>query len=440
MVTPNNRMQIFKSLFKGRDDVFAVRWEKGNKSGYMPAYQYDPYSYRLHKMKGGNFQNYSAKGYLSLTDEQIEKHLNGEQLIGLYPLLSDNTSWFIVADFDKENWINECIKFMNACNEKNIPAYLERSRSGHGGHVWIFFEQPYPAIKSRKIFIKILEQAGLFSVFDKSSSFDRLFPNQDFLSGKGFGNLIALPLYKPTFEQGNSCFIDPETIRPLNDQWGYLSSIQKSTIESLDKIFESFIDVENHLSNPKNHFQTVTDKLSILLDKVVHINRSNLPIQLVNFLKEELNFTNSEFLIKKKIGRNTWGTERYFRFVEEMENEVIIPRGFIGRLIRFCRENKIEYDFRDERKKLSEVSFSFNAKLREYQQAAVESIYKKDLGVIVAPPGSGKTIIGLKIISDKRQPALIVTHRKQIAEQWIERIETFLGIPKNEIGKIGQGV
>ena len=194
----NSQINLFKSVFKGREDVFAVRWEKGNKSGYMLAYTYDPYMYRLHKMRGGTFQGYTDKTLSPLTDTQIEKHLNGEQQVGIYPLLKDNTSWFLVADFDKDKWKEECGVFIESCNQKGIPTYLERSRSGKGGHVWIFFDQPYPAIKSRKIFISILEQPGIFSIFDKGSSFDRLFPNQDYLSGKGFGNLIALPLYKPT--------------------------------------------------------------------------------------------------------------------------------------------------------------------------------------------------------------------------------------------------
>jgi superfamily II DNA or RNA helicase len=171
----------------------------------------------------------------------------------------------------------------------------------------------------------------------------------------------------------------------------------------------------------------------------IKINRNAISTPLINFLKEELNFLNSEFLIKKKMGKSAFGTERYFKLVEENENEVIIPRGFIGKIIRFCRENNIEYDFKDERKKLKGVTFLFNAQLRENQQIVIDTIAKKDLGVVVAPPGSGKTIIGLKIIADKKQPALIIIHRKQIADQWIERIETFLGIPKNEIGKIGQG-
>ncbi|MFV8347919.1 TOTE conflict system archaeo-eukaryotic primase domain-containing protein [Flavobacterium sp. ZB4P13] len=434
---PLNKIELFKSVFMGREDVFAVHWEKGNKSGYMPAYFYDPYRYRAHKMSGGTFQNYTDKEYLPFTDKEIEKHLNGEQLIGIYPLLKDNTSWFIVADFDKIDWVNDCKKFITTCKEKGIPSYFERSRSGKGGHVWIFFEQPYPAIKSRKIFISILEQAGVFSLFDKSSSFDRLFPNQDFLSGKGFGNLIALPFYKKTLEQGNSCFIEIDNLQPFSDQWDFIKNIQRIPTIELDKLYQIYNTSQN-IAVPALP-QSNNGKLTITLNNVVKINRNAISTPLINFLKEELNFLNTEFLIKKKMGKNTFGTERYFKFVEESENAIIIPRGFIGKIIRFCRENKIKYDFSDERKKRNEVSFLFNAQLREHQRIVIDTIGKKDLGVIVAPPGSGKTVVGLKIIAEKRQPALIITHRKQIAEQWIERIETFLGIPKNDIGKIGQG-
>lgn len=430
----SNQIQLFKSVFKGREDVFAIRWEKEKKSGYMPAYFYDPYLYRAHKMKGGTFQNYNDKTNLKLTDQEIAKHLNGEQLIGVYPLLQDNTSYFIAADFDEANWVDDAKKFLKACSEKNIPAYLERSRSGNGGHVWIFFEQPYPAIRSRRIFISILEQSGAFSVFDKSSSFDRLFPNQDFLSGKGLGNLIALPLFKKTFEQGNSCFVDVDTMQPVNEQFDFLKSIKRISVSELNKFYE-LVSSATISTLPK----ASNGKLVIALSSEARISRDGMTTPLINFLKEELNFASTEFIIKKKIGKNTFGTERYFKFVEETENEVIVPRGFIGKLIRFCRDNKIEHDFIDERKKHNAIAFLFNAKLREHQQAVIESISKKDLGVIVAPPGSGKTIVAVKIISDKQQPALIIVHRKQLVEQWIERVETFLGIPKTEIGKIGQG-
>lgn len=155
-MNPNltHHVQIFKSVFKGRDDVFAIRWEKGNKSGYLPAYNYDPYMYRVHKMKGGTFQNYHDKSYLKLSDQEIEKHIRGEQLFGIYPILSDNTTWFLAADFDKEDWFKDARILIKACKEKGIHTYLERSRSGNGGHVWIFFEKPYPAIRSRKTSLK----------------------------------------------------------------------------------------------------------------------------------------------------------------------------------------------------------------------------------------------------------------------------------------------
>lgn len=206
---------LVKSLFTGREDVFALRWEKparsadgGSKSGYMPAYSYDPYMYRLHKQKGGTFKDYQDKVYLKLDDHQLSKHLKSEQFIGIYPLLKDNTSWFIVADFDKKDWKSKYQKAIKICKANGIPAYLERSRSGNGGHVWVFFESPYPAVKSRIIILKLFEQADVFSAFDKNTCFDRLFPNQNYLSGKGFGNLIALPLQGEALKHGNSCFID----------------------------------------------------------------------------------------------------------------------------------------------------------------------------------------------------------------------------------------
>jgi hypothetical protein len=218
-----HQIKLIKQFFKGREDVFAIRWEKGNKNGYMPAYDYDPYMYRLHN-NGGSFSEYKDKTRKSLTTGEFEKHLNGEQFIGIYPLLKDNTTWFLAADFDKVNWEIECHKFLKACHERDIPAYLERSRSGKGGHVWIFFESPLKAASTRKLFIHISQECGVFSVFDKSSSFDRLFPNQDYLSGKGLGNLIALPFNKHTMEKGNNCFVDPDTLKPFENQWEFLNT------------------------------------------------------------------------------------------------------------------------------------------------------------------------------------------------------------------------
>ena len=432
MISPSlpEQVQLFKSVFKGRDDVFAIRWEKGNKSGYIPAHSFDPYFYRAHKAKGGTFQNYKDKTYLALTDAQIEKHLKGDQLVGIYPLLADNTSWFIAADFDEEKWEEECRAFVSACKEKGITAYLERSRSGKGGHVWIFFEQHYQALRSRKIFISILEEGKIFSPFDKGS-FDRLFPNQDFHSGKGLGNLIALPLHKSSWEQGNSCFINPNTLEPIQDQWDLLRNVIRVPKSKLD-------DLYNEIAETKT-VQVFTGKLQINLSNSIYINRNGLTLKLTNYLKEELNFANAEFFVNQKSGRNTYGTKRYFKFIEDKEHELIIPKGFIGKLVRYCKEQNLDYQFVDNRRRVNPVVFSFHAQLKPYQVSVINTVSKKDIGVIVAPPGSGKTVIALKVIADRQQPTLIIVHRKQLAEQWLERIETFLEIPKHQIGKIGQG-
>lgn len=436
------RIQLFKSLFRGRDDVFAIRWEKparpagvGSKSGYMPAYFYDPYRYRLHKINGGTFNDFTEKYFLPLKDGQVLKHLEGEQQIGIYPMLQDNTSWFIAADFDKESWQQECKDFILLCESKNIPAYLERSRSGNGGHVWVFFEAPYPALKSRAIFKQLLEESGTFSMFDKTSSFDRLFPNQDFLSGKGLGNLIALPLHKTNVEQRNSCFIDPQSFVQYENQWEFFELIKRLKTAELDILhYEITTNYANELKEPLSG-----NALVIRLDNEIRINKTGLSTPLVNFIKDTFNVVNPDYFIKKKIGRNTWNTDRYFNLVSEAKNDVVLPRGTIGQLLRFCNKQKIDFEFRDKRKKSEDIPFTFGTQLLDHQKTVLSAVHKKDFGVITAPPGSGKTIMGLKIIADKRQPSLIVVHRKQLLNQWMERIEAFLKIPKTEIGKIGQG-
>jgi superfamily II DNA or RNA helicase len=426
---------LFRSLFRVREDVYAIRWEGGNKKGYMPAYSYDPYMYKLHKMKGGTFKSYGDKSYLTLTNEELTKHFEGKQHIGGYPLLEGNSSWFIVADFDKQNWKEEILTFIDACFHKNIPAYLERSRSGNGGHVWIFFNTAYPAIRSRKVVTTILEETGIFSIFDKGSSFDRLFPNQNFHSGKGLGNLIALPFHKPSLLNENSCFLNIDTFKPFIDQWKFLESIQRADPKIFDELYESIT-----VQQPVGTIQTSpSGKLEIFLDKSLHIHRSGMTEGLINFLRDELSFANTEYFIKKKSGKNTWNTDRYFKFIEDQKFEITIPRGFVGKLIRYCREQKMDFHFHDLRTKQDAVSYNSSINLLSHQKSALLATGKKEFGLIVAPPGSGKTVIGLEIIAEKQQPALIIVHRKQLAEQWIESIQAFLGIPKKEIGMIGQG-
>jgi len=236
-------------------------------------------------MKGGTLQTFQNKTLSALTNDQIERHLNGDHFIGVYPLLKDNTSWFIAADFDKADWIEDCRCLKQVCEKNGLPAYLERSRSGKGGHVWLFFERPYPAVKSRKIMFQLMAQIGLISPFDKDSSFDRVFPNQDYLSGKGFGNLIALPLNKHCLEQGNNCFINPESCVPYQDQWKFLEEIQRISLDKLDQLYSQ---ITHSSTRDESLPPTGSGKLTIVLENSIKLTRSGLTLPLINFLKRNI--------------------------------------------------------------------------------------------------------------------------------------------------------
>lgn len=403
-------IELIQQLFNCRKDVFAIRWEKGSKKGYMPAYSYDPYIYKQHKMSGGSLANFKDKIRKPLTSNEIKLHLEGKQFIGIYPLLEDNTSWFLVADFDKENWKEESSMFQNKCNEYNIPAYIERSRSGKGAHVWIFFEKPLPAIETRKVFLALLKECGIISEFDKYSSFDRLFPNQDYLSGKGIGNLIALPFNKLTLAQGNNCFIDESSFKTFENQWQFL---EKAKRLSSEKFYQILSKHKSREASDSSTTQITNGKLIITVRNKIILNKSGINSELINFLKEELNITNPEYFIKKKLGKSTHNINPHFNFIEENDNEILIPRGMARKLITFCTKSKIDFEFIDKRNKRKEISYSCDIQLREHQKQAIEDTTNKDFGIIVSPPGSGKTIIGLKLIAEKKQPTLIIVHRKQ---------------------------
>ena len=215
MISREERIQIFMSRFKGRNDVFARRWQKwdGSISGYAPVY------------------TDSKKIMLEpFTAAWAGKHVLGNAVLGVYPLLGDNTSHFIAADFDGDGWKKSVRTFYGTCRKYNVPVAIERSRSGNGAHAWLFFSEPYPAYKSRRIFTSLLREADVIGEFEKNETFDRLFPNQDYLSGKGLGNLIAMPLQGATRKSGNSVFVDVENdFKIVDDQWTFLKDVRLMT-------------------------------------------------------------------------------------------------------------------------------------------------------------------------------------------------------------------
>jgi len=437
VLNEKQNIELFKSLFRGRTDIYAVRWEKDERSGYMPAYKVDWTDYNKHKAQGGTFKDYTNKEHLPFDDLAIKAHLSGKDTCGIYPLLEDNTSFFIAADFDKKNWKETILRLYGTCLKHKIPAYIECSRSGNGGHLWVFFEDAFPAEQSRKIMFEMLRHADIISHFEKEPCFDRLFPNQDYHSGKGMGNLIALPLNGKSIKDGNSCFLNPNTFEPYDNQCRFLQEIKTISIKELKELYKDLFNEKPNKVFISSINYNKPSKLEIIIQNQIYLKRNQLSKKLIVFLREQLNFYNSDYLVKKNMGKSTFNTEKFFNLIEESENEVMIPRGFSASLVQFCNKENIPFKIIDKRSKREAVDFESEITLKSHQKIALEKIREKDFGVIVSPPGSGKTVIGLEIIAEKRQPALIIVHRKQLFDQWIERIQSFLKIPKNKIGQIG---
>lgn len=304
-LSKDERIQLFVSLFRGRIDVFAQRWENGGKGGYVPVYA-----------------DKAKKQYAPLTNLVIEQHLMGNRTVGVYPLLPDNTSWFVVADFDGETWFDSAKRLLERANTHNLKGYLERSRSGNGGHVWFFFSTPYPASKSRKVFLRLIKESNNVGMFDKEESFDRLFPNQDYLSGKGFGNLIALPLQGVPRKSGNSVFLDPDkNFEPLADQWEFLNLVKRIEPEKLDKLFSELTEQKQLQPSDqimiKDQPRTYDNKLPITVSSFISIPKHLVSKDLANFLTDTLNFYNSAYAVKEKMGLSNYKTPKYFKLVQE---------------------------------------------------------------------------------------------------------------------------
>ena len=428
----SHQIDLYMSLFRGRMDAYARRWEKEGKSGYSPAYEFDWDEFMAHKRRGGSLKDFTNKRLLPLTTAVIRKHLLGLDVVGIFPILPDSTSYFLAADFDAEHWLEEAKAYVEAASRLHLIAYLERSRSGNGAHVWLFFSEPCPCDKSRQLGLELLRHASGISEFEREISFDRLFPNQDTLPKGGFGNLIALPLQGMSVMKGNTVFLDPSTGLPYSNQWELLETAARYTMSDLAEAYSrlSSEKLPNPvLPAPPHH------GISITVGNQIVIDRSELTADVVNFLRDELNFVSTAYLAKRRLGKSTFGMERYFRLINDSGRNVSIPRGVLARLIAFLDAHGIGHTVQHAHPLLSEATFHSSIALTPLQSNVVGTALNYDQGIIVAPSGSGKTIIGLELVARRKLPALILVHRKQIFDQWVDRIQDFLGIPKSQIGQ-----
>ena len=397
-----SQINLYRSLFRGRDDVYARRWEKNGRRGWSPAYSLDWTEFNAHRAAGGSLKDFGNKELTPLTDQVITQHLQGKEAIGVYPILPNNTSPFIAGDFDKASWQDDIHTFVAVCVEHKLQPYCEISRSGNGAHVWVFFTDAYPCWKSRQIMLKLIARAF---PFHQTSSFDRLFPNHDEVTDGGFGNLIALPLQGARTHKNCSVFYDPENGEVHNDQWKFLCEVHRHTIDELDQVHNQLF-----ANQPTRTKSTSGTKLAVRLDSGISLNRNELSPAVTSFIKEELNIFNKEYGIKKHLGQSVYGTERYFHLIEERGEEIRLPRGFLDKLTDFLDEQPVAYEVQKNEVEYEKVNFKSSITLRKNQEKLVEQTLRQPNGIIIAPPGSGKTVVGLELAARLRLPTLILVH------------------------------
>ncbi|WP_214626404.1 TOTE conflict system archaeo-eukaryotic primase domain-containing protein [Paenibacillus agaridevorans] len=454
----SEKLAIYRNYFRGREDVYPVRWSnKQGKSGYSPACGNEWTSVcQKPKVKCSACLH---QNFLQVTDDVLSKHLDARQdrTIGVYPMLPDETCWFLAMDFDKKNWKDDSLAVMQVCEGLNIPASLERSRSGQGGHLWIFFEEPIAASLARRLGTIILTltmnqryQIGL-------ESYDRLFPNQDTLPKGGFGNLIALPLQGGPRKSGNSVFVN-EKLEPYDDQWRYLASVRKLTSEEVlsfikqhavsddwgthtDPLSEQEIVpwAPDKKQNQEIIQLTLPDEVKIVLSNRIYIRKDKLPAPVINQLLRLASFSNPDFYKAQALRLSTFDKPRIISCSEDLEDSIALPRGCKEAVLSMLEELKIKPIVEDRRCEGQAIDVQFEGELTILQDAAARAITAHEMGILSAATGFGKTVVAASIIARRKVSTLIIVHRRELMEQWKERLHTFLSIEKNMIGLIGGG-
>lgn len=451
------KVALFRRLFRGRTDAYPLRWEgkTSGKTGYSPACANEWLAGVCQKprIKCGDCAN---RMLMPLSDAVIYDHLKGEHTIGVYPLLEDDTCYFLAADFDEAEWRDDANAFMQSCEELGVPAALEISRSGKGAHVWVFFADRVSARDARRLGTAIISHTCSRTRQLKLASYDRLFPNQDTLPKGGFGNLIALPLQKWPRKAGCSVFVDAE-MRPYPDQWAFLSSIPLMSVQDIEPTIllatggvhpldVTFIDEED-LATPWKRATSTSKKLTGKMPTSLTVTQANqlyfekaqLPQALANRLIRLAAFQNPKFYQAQAMRMSVWDTPRVIGNAENFPQHIALPRGCLDAVQDFLQENGIACQLQDERFSGERIDLTFVGTLRMDQEAAVTGMLRHDAGVLCAPTAFGKTVTAAAMIARRGVNTLILVHRTELLKQWQERLQVFLGVGKGVVGTIGGG-
>ena len=444
------KVDLFRSLFKGREDVFARRWysKTSGKAGYQPVCQ-NEWTPMCDKrtFKCADCPN---RHFSPLTDNDIYRHLEGKDadgrdVIGLYVLNEDNTCHLLCTDFDDKNcehgYKNDVLAFIDVCRSWNIPCSVECSRSGNGAHVWIFFDNPVLAVKVRRLGNAILTEAMSRNGKISFKSYDRFFPNQDTMPEGGLGNLVALPLQGNARKHGNSVFVD-ENFEPYPDQWEFLLNVGKLSEQLLEDILKKTANIQplGELSKtseskpwetpmPKEIGRSdFSSEVIIIRSNMLYIPLNQLSSKVLNHLKRIASFRNPEFYSKQALRLSTYQTPRIISCADIDDEYLALPRGCEDAVIALLREKDVPYRIEDKCNHGKPISVQFNGVLRDNQQEAVNVLASNSNGVLSATTAFGKTVTAIGLIAKHGVNTLVLVHTKALLDQWVKALEQFLTI------------
>ncbi len=438
-MTPNQKFDMFISLFKGRDDICARRFESSEKSGYAPICENEwKRGVCQKKEKGVKFcQECSHRKYSGLTMERIRDHFRGidtngkKAVYGVYPLLDGNVTWFLAIDFDEETWKQDVSALRKTCHTFHVEPAVEISRSGNGAHVWFFFSKPLSAALARKLGAGLLGwTVSHESHAMKLRSFDRFFPSQDELKEGGYGNLIALPFQKEAVEKGNSLFVD-ENFQPFpsEEQWKFLFHIKRLSEEDvLDVVRSIGEEYSGILSKKKKVEVSFPSAVDIILDRGVTITGTDLTESFLFSLRRIAIFVNPAYYKMKKARKSTASVPKYIDCSKMLDNGIWLPRGCFPEVKKYLKENHVSFTVNDERTSGKEIDVSFRGELWKKQVPAANTMLSYDNGILQLATASGKTVIGVYLIAARKVNTLILVENHQVMKRWKEELEKFLEV------------
>lgn len=452
----DERIRLFQSLFKGREDVFARRWfsKTTGKSGYQPVC-INEWKQGLCDKKKYRCVICPNRNFAPLTTQDMYRHLEGKDeyccdVVGLYAIMQDNNCAFLCADFDDKNckygYKEDVLAFVGVCREWLIPYAIERSRSGNGAHVWIFFGAPLPASKARRLGNAILTEAMTRNGQMSFNSYDRFFPNQDYLPEGGFGNLVALPLQGQARRKQNSVFVDNDFL-VYKDQWAFLYNLKKIRESTIDQLLRLHYQEElGKLSMSSESKPWVTPlpqnitqedfhaKVEIIKADKLYIPLKAVSAKVLNHLKRIAAFKNPEFYSKQALRLSTYAIPRIISCFDITNEYLAMPRGCEDATRSFLNDNAVTYTIIDKTNHGNKISVSFQGEEREEQLEAINALLPYTNGILHATTAFGKTVTAAAIIARKKVNTLILVHSKALLKQWHDRLTEFLNIdyPQHE--------